>query len=89
LAWLIPADGTLRSRNWICERLLDSSDRHLAFSDVAHVSDPSDDNLYVKRWNQILDAAFDPEMVQIISWNDYGESHCASFLLPVEGLVAD
>jgi hypothetical protein len=43
----------------------------------------------VKRWNQILDRTFDPEMVQIISWNDYGESHCASLLLPVEDLVAD
>lgn len=36
----------------------------------------SDDNLYASRWQQILDSSFDPELVQIISWNDYGESHC-------------
>lgn len=35
----------------------------------------SDDNLYASRWHQILDPAFDPDFVQIISWNDYGESH--------------
>lgn len=26
----------------------------------------------------ILEADFDPEFIQIISWNDYGESHCQS-----------
>ncbi|KAI5452377.1 hypothetical protein NCC49_000937 [Naganishia albida] len=35
----------------------------------------SDDNLYASRWQQILDDKFDPEFVQLISWNDYGESH--------------
>lgn len=28
----------------------------------------------------ILAADFDPEFIQIISWNDYGESHCQSSL---------
>ncbi|KAK3935749.1 glucan endo-1,3-alpha-glucosidase [Diplogelasinospora grovesii] len=31
------------------------------------------DSLWFDRWNQVLSA--DPEYVQIISWNDYGESH--------------
>jgi hypothetical protein len=26
----------------------------------------------------ILASDFDPEFIQIISWNDYGESHCQS-----------
>jgi hypothetical protein len=35
----------------------------------------SDDSLYAERWQQVLDPKFDPEFVQILSWNDYGESH--------------
>ncbi|KAG7562553.1 hypothetical protein FFLO_02027 [Filobasidium floriforme] len=35
----------------------------------------SDDHLYATRWMNILAADFDPEFIQIISWNDYGESH--------------
>ena len=34
----------------------------------------SDENLYATRWEDIL--SFKPDMVQIISWNDFGESHC-------------
>lgn len=43
---------------------------------------PSDDNLYVKRWSQILDPSFHTDFVQIISWNDYGESH---YIAPILG----
>lgn len=40
----------------------------------------SDDLLYPSRWREILELAPDhsPEMVQVISWNDYGESHAIS-----------
>ncbi|KAB8074198.1 glycoside hydrolase [Aspergillus leporis] len=31
------------------------------------------DNLWYDRWQQVI--SFQPEFVQIISWNDYGESH--------------
>ncbi|KAE8151753.1 glycoside hydrolase [Aspergillus avenaceus] len=31
------------------------------------------DNLWFDRWQQVMD--LQPEFVQIISWNDYGESH--------------
>ncbi|KAL7411998.1 glycoside hydrolase [Mrakia frigida] len=40
----------------------------------------SDENLYTTRWEQIL--AMKPQMVQIISWNDFGESH---YIGPIEG----
>jgi glucan endo-1,3-alpha-glucosidase len=40
----------------------------------------SDKNLYATRWEDIL--SFKPDMVQIISWNDFGESHCESQILP-------
>ncbi|KAJ9106718.1 hypothetical protein QFC19_003030 [Naganishia cerealis] len=42
----------------------------------------SDDNLYISRWKQILDKNFDPKFVQVISWNDYGESH---YIGPIMG----
>lgn len=40
----------------------------------------SDDLLYPSRWREILELtpAHSPEMVQVISWNDYGESHAIS-----------
>ena len=38
----------------------------------------SDDHLYATRWLNILSPDIDPDFVQIISWNDYGESHCES-----------
>lgn len=39
--------------------------------------DRSDDLLYPTRWSNILSlpASHSPDIVQIISWNDYGESH--------------
>ncbi|KAK5653721.1 hypothetical protein OQA88_8752 [Cercophora sp. LCS_1] len=33
------------------------------------------DNLWWQRWQQILSLDFHPEYLQIITWNDYGESH--------------
>lgn len=33
------------------------------------------DNLWFDRWQQIIAGEFQPEYVEIISWNDYGESH--------------
>jgi hypothetical protein len=38
------------------------------------------DDLWYDRWQQVLDVQ--PEMVEIISWNDYGESH---YIGPVRG----
>ncbi|KAK4097654.1 glycoside hydrolase family 18 protein [Parathielavia hyrcaniae] len=32
-------------------------------------------DLWHQRWQQILGLDFEPEFLQIISWNDYGESH--------------
>lgn len=44
----------------------------------------SDDLLFPTRWGQIMSMAgrHSPEMVQVISWNDYGESH---YIGPVMG----
>lgn len=39
------------------------------------------DSLWVDRWNQLIAGEFQPEFVQIISWNDYGESHYIGPLL--------
>jgi hypothetical protein len=39
------------------------------------------DSLWVDRWNQLIAGEFQPEFVQIISWNDYGESHYIGLLL--------
>lgn len=51
--------------------------------------DPSDDSLYLRRWSQILDPSFHHEFVQIISWNDYGESHCMFTYIPCASLLPD
>ncbi|KAG7291440.1 hypothetical protein NEMBOFW57_001459 [Staphylotrichum longicolle] len=32
-------------------------------------------DLWYQRWQQIVSLDFEPEFLQIISWNDYGESH--------------
>ncbi|KAL1744819.1 glycoside hydrolase family 71 protein [Schizophyllum fasciatum] len=41
-----------------------------------------DDWLYVRRWEQILAMRDRIDIVQVISWNDYGESH---YIAPVRG----
>ncbi|WAQ80809.1 hypothetical protein PtA15_1A147 [Puccinia triticina] len=35
----------------------------------------SDDNLYISRWMKLMSMPTPPDFIQIISWNDYGESH--------------
>lgn len=35
----------------------------------------SDDNLYVNRWKELIAMPTQPDFIQIVSWNDYGESH--------------
>ncbi|KLO15086.1 glycoside hydrolase [Schizopora paradoxa] len=42
----------------------------------------SDDWLYVRRWEQLVSLRNSIDIVQIISWNDYGESH---YIGPVDG----
>ncbi|KAH9230227.1 glycoside hydrolase family 18 protein [Colletotrichum gloeosporioides 23] len=32
-------------------------------------------DLWYERWKQVLSMDFEPEFLEIISWNDYGESH--------------
>jgi glucan endo-1,3-alpha-glucosidase len=34
-----------------------------------------DDNLYVNRWKELIAMPAQPDFIQIVSWNDYGESH--------------
>ncbi|MBW0485707.1 hypothetical protein O181_025422 [Austropuccinia psidii MF-1] len=34
-----------------------------------------DDNLYINRWKELIAMSPPPDFVEIISWNDYGESH--------------
>ncbi|KAF4600058.1 hypothetical protein EYR40_007164 [Pleurotus pulmonarius] len=41
-----------------------------------------DDWLFVRRWNQLIAARDRIDIVQIISWNDYGESH---YIGPIKG----
>ncbi|KJA28763.1 glycoside hydrolase family 71 protein [Hypholoma sublateritium FD-334 SS-4] len=41
-----------------------------------------DDWLFVRRWQQLIAMRDHVDMVQIISWNDYGESH---YIGPIEG----
>ncbi|KAF8957310.1 glycoside hydrolase family 71 protein [Flammula alnicola] len=41
-----------------------------------------DDWLFVKRWQQLISMRDRIDMVQIISWNDYGESH---YIGPIKG----
>ena len=42
----------------------------------------SNDHLYAKRWETIFDNRDEIDIVQIITWNDYGESH---YIGPIEG----
>ncbi|KAF9646034.1 hypothetical protein BDM02DRAFT_318271 [Thelephora ganbajun] len=42
----------------------------------------SNDHLYNKRWETIISNRNEIDIVQIISWNDYGESH---YIGPIEG----
>lgn len=42
----------------------------------------SGDHLYAKRWEAIIDNRDEIDIVQIITWNDYGESH---YIGPIEG----
>ncbi|KAF8608383.1 glycoside hydrolase [Ceratobasidium sp. AG-I] len=42
----------------------------------------SDDWLYNTRWEKLVEAREKVDIVQIISWNDYGESH---YIGPIEG----
>ncbi|KNZ64436.1 hypothetical protein VP01_102g7 [Puccinia sorghi] len=37
--------------------------------------DEQDDNLYIDRWMKLISMPDQPDFIQIISWNDYGESH--------------
>ncbi|GFZ45246.1 hypothetical protein JCM24511_02972 [Saitozyma sp. JCM 24511] len=51
---------------------------------VTSCPDRSDDLLYPTRWQQLLDLPRDasPEIIQVISWNDFGESH---YIAPIRG----
>jgi len=42
----------------------------------------SNDHLYAKRWETIFDNRNEIDIVQIITWNDYGESH---YIGPIQG----
>lgn len=42
----------------------------------------SDDNLYVNRWKELIAMPTQPDFIQIVSWNDYGESH---YIGPIAG----
>jgi len=42
----------------------------------------SDDDLYINRWKDLIAMPRQPDFIQIISWNDYGESH---YVGPVAG----
>lgn len=42
----------------------------------------SNDHLYNKRWETIIDNRDEIDIVQIITWNDYGESH---YIGPIQG----
>lgn len=42
----------------------------------------SDDWLFAKRWELLMDHRQDIDIVEVISWNDYGESH---YVGPIEG----
>ena len=43
------------------------------------------DNSWHERWQQVLDV--NPDLVEIISWNDYGESHYIGPLPPTESAI--
>ncbi|PPQ65381.1 hypothetical protein CVT26_000006 [Gymnopilus dilepis] len=42
----------------------------------------ADQHLYAKRWESIIDSRAQFDIVEIISWNDYGESH---YVGPIKG----
>ncbi|KAF9242611.1 glycoside hydrolase family 71 protein [Melanogaster broomeanus] len=42
----------------------------------------SDDHLYSRRWEDVIGIRDQVDVVQLISWNDYGESH---YIGPIEG----
>ncbi|KAH9473937.1 hypothetical protein Pst134EA_000994 [Puccinia striiformis f. sp. tritici] len=42
----------------------------------------SDDNLYLNRWQELIAMPIQPDYIQIVSWNDYGESH---YIGPIAG----
>jgi len=41
-----------------------------------------DDWLYIRRWEQLIAMRDEVDIVQIVSWNDYGESH---YIGPIKG----
>ncbi|EAU91889.2 hypothetical protein CC1G_04656 [Coprinopsis cinerea okayama7 len=41
-----------------------------------------DDHLFVRRWEQLISMRDKVDIVQVISWNDYGESH---YIGPIKG----
>lgn len=41
-----------------------------------------DDHLFVRRWEQLISMRSKVDIVQVISWNDYGESH---YIGPIKG----
>ncbi|KAJ8462520.1 hypothetical protein ONZ51_g10849 [Trametes cubensis] len=43
-----------------------------------------DDHLFVRRWQNIIDHRDQVDIVQLLSWNDYGESH---YMGPIEGNI--
>lgn len=42
----------------------------------------SDDHLYAKRWESLMEIRDQVDVVQHLTWNDYGESH---YIGPIEG----
>jgi len=42
----------------------------------------SDEHLYVKRWESIIASRNNFDLVEILTWNDYGESH---YIGPIKG----
>lgn len=42
----------------------------------------SDDNLYISRWKALIAMPTQPDFIQVVSWNDYGESH---YIGPISG----
>ncbi|KAI0269826.1 glycoside hydrolase [Gloeopeniophorella convolvens] len=46
----------------------------------------TDDHLYSTRWDSIIAARDDIDLVEVLTWNDYGESH---YIGPIEGAQPD
>jgi glucan endo-1,3-alpha-glucosidase len=42
----------------------------------------SDQHLYSKRWESLVETRDQLDIVQILTWNDYGESH---YIGPIKG----